>query len=97
MKKPITTNSNITSAIRRLWLRSRERAQRLKKDNYTCQTCNSKQSRKKGSEVYVQVHHIDGIKWKEIIEYIRKNVLVDEDKLETLCKECHKDIRKKKT
>jgi len=44
-KLPYTPNSRIKSALRQLWLRSRERAKRLKEDKYTCQKCGKKQSR----------------------------------------------------
>jgi 5-methylcytosine-specific restriction endonuclease McrA len=81
--------SRITAAIRQLWLRSRERAAAIKRDNYSCTKCGRKQSKAKGKEQKVEVHHIDGIKWDEIVEYIRANVLVEPKKLETLCPECH--------
>ena len=38
----------------------------------------------------VNVHHIDGVRWKEMIEYIRQELLVKPEKLETLCRSCHK-------
>lgn len=86
-----TPNSQIKSAMRRLWLRSRERSQRLKDDGYSCQCCGAKQSRAKGKEVYVEVHHRNGVKWAEIYEYIRKTLLCSKEELETLCEKCHKD------
>jgi len=90
-KLPYTPNNQIKSALRRLWLRSRERARRLKIDEYTCQMCGKKQSRAKGREVYVEVDHIRGVlNWDEIYAVLRKYLLVDPDKLRTLCKECHK-------
>jgi predicted HNH restriction endonuclease len=85
MKKPITPRSRIVSAIRNLWLRSRERAAVLKRDGYTCQVCMRKQSKKTG--VKVQVHHRDGIDWQGIAELIRERVLNPEQI--TLCEECH--------
>jgi len=88
-KKPYTPNARITSALRQLWLRSRERAAALKRDNYTCQSCNVKQSTRKGHEQKVVVHHNKGVKWDEIREYIRKELLVNEKDLTTLCPKCH--------
>jgi len=83
-----TTDGKIRSALRRLWLRSRERSEALKKAQYSCHDCGVKQSRKKGHEQKVEVHHIDGIlNWQEIIKNIRKNLL--NDNLEVLCPECH--------
>jgi len=95
-KKPYTTNSQIKSVLRKwLWLRSRERARRLKMDDYTCQICGKKQSMAKGRVVKVEVDHIEGVlNWLEIYAVIRKYLLVDPDKLRTLCKECHKEVTK---
>ena len=90
-KLPYTPNGRINSALRQLWLRSRERAKRLKMDNYTCQCCGRKQSKAKGKEFKVEVHHRHGVlNWAEIYEVIRKYLLVNEKDLQTLCKECHK-------
>lgn len=88
---PYTPNSQIRSALRRLFLRSRERAAALKRDDYTCQKCAKKQSRAKGKEVYVEVHHKEGIDWDGICDIIRERVLQRPDKMETLCKDCHKE------
>jgi len=86
-----STNTAIKAALHRLFLRSRERALRLKMDGYRCQVCNAKQSKAKGKEVTVNVHHMFGVRWKEMIEYIRQELLVTPDKLVTLCKQCHLD------
>ena len=90
-----STNTAIKAALHRLWLRSRERALRLKLDGYCCQRCGVKQSKAKGREVSVQVHHIDGVRWVEMIEYIRKELLVKPDLLFSLCKQCHEDEHNK--
>ena len=89
-----TPNSQIKSALRRLFLRSRERASRLKMDGYTCQRCGVKQSRKKGAAVKVEVHHVENINWLDIIAYIRKTLLVDPEKMTTRCIPCHKKEHK---
>ena len=90
-KLPYTPNSRIKSAFRKLWLRSRERANRLKEDNYTCQICGKKQSRAKGKEVYVEVHHKEGVcNWDELYGAVREYLLCNTEHLVTLCKECHK-------
>jgi 5-methylcytosine-specific restriction endonuclease McrA len=86
---PTTPRSQVRSAIRRLWLRSRERNAALKRDKYVCQECGKKQSRRKGQEVKVQVHHLDGIEWEKVIDYLYRHVLVNPSALQTLCKECH--------
>lgn len=92
IKKPYTPSSQIRTALRRLWLRSRERQAALKRDKYTCK-CGAKQSKAKGREVAVEVHHIDGIvNWAEIESTIRMFLLVHPDYLKTLCKDCHKKI-----
>ncbi len=89
-KLEYTPNSKIKAALRKLWLRSRERAQAIKRDKYTCQRCGKKQSKARGSEVKVEVHHLDGVcNWDEIYAAIRKNLLCSPDKQTTLCKDCH--------
>jgi len=88
-RQSATPRSQVRSALRKLWLRSRERQAALKRDKYSCQFCGVKQSRKKGAEVYVEVNHLDGIEWNQILEYIFKHLLVDPQKLEVLCKPCH--------
>ena len=88
---PYTPNSQIRSAMRRLFLRSRERAARIKADKYTCQNCGAKQSKAKGREVRVEVHHLEGVcNWPELIAAVRKYLLCDPDLLECLCEDCHK-------
>jgi 5-methylcytosine-specific restriction endonuclease McrA len=90
MKKPITPRSIIKHALRALWLRSRERLAALKRDQYTCQGCHRKQSKAKGREFSVEVHHVDGIEdWRAIEDYIYRHLLCDPERLVTLCKECH--------
>lgn len=86
-KLPYTPASHIIRYVRLCWLRSRERLKVLKEANYTCK-CGKKQSRAKGKEVKVQVHHIEPILWKKVIEFIRKEVL--DKPQEVLCEDCHK-------
>lgn len=74
-----------------LWLRSKERSQCLKNANYECAKCGAHQSKAQGQEVKVEVHHKEGIcNWEEIYKVIRAQLLTTDDKLECLCKECHK-------
>ena len=89
-----TPNSRIKSKLHQLWLRSRERAKALQRDKYTCQVCNRKQSMAKGKVFKVQVHHKNGVKWDEMIRYIRERLLVNPDDMVTVCKECHTEIHK---
>jgi len=94
-KRSLTTpRSRVRAAIRQLWLRSRERASALRRDNYTCQHCGKKQSTAKGKEQKIIVHHLNGIEWELIIDYIFRHVLVDPKDLETLCPICHDDEKK---
>ena len=93
---PGTPRGKIRAALRQLWLRSRERAARLKADNYTCQTCKRKQSKAKGKELDVQVHHKSGIgNWGKVIDLIYEELLCNPEHLETICKECHEAIHGK--
>lgn len=89
-KTEYTPRSQIRSALRQAWLRSRERSRTLKRDEYTCQSCNKKQSKRKGKEVKVSVHHKNGVgNWDKIIDAIYKELLCHPDNLITLCDECH--------
>lgn len=85
-KKPTTPRSQVRSAIRRyIWLRSRERATALKRDKYTCVDCGKKQSKAKGRVVNIEVDHLDGIQWEQVIDYIIRHVLPPPERLETVC------------
>lgn len=88
---PHTPNSKIKASLRQLSLRSRERAGALKKANYCCDKCGVKQSKAKGKEVSVTVHHKRGIDWHEIYEYIRQKLL-NQDDMQVLCNDCHDKI-----
>jgi 5-methylcytosine-specific restriction endonuclease McrA len=93
-RKPTTPRSQVRSALRRLFLRSRERAAALKRDKYSCCECGARQSRAKGREVYVQVHHLEeDMDWEKLIDYVYRHLLCSPDKLEVLCKECHKKTK----
>ena len=94
-RSPRTPRSQVRSALRRLWLRSRERQAALKRDKYSCCMCGAKQSRAKGKHVYVEVNHLDGIEWQNILDYIYRHLLVDPARLETLCKEDHEKETKR--
>ena len=94
-RKPITPNSQLTNMIRRCWLFSRERRERLRLDDSTCWTCKRKASKAKRREVSVEVHHITPVRMSLIIEVIRRELLVGPEKLATYCKECHKLEHKK--
>jgi len=89
-KKPETPRSRVRSAIRQLWLRSREHAKALKDAKYSCQRCGVKKSVAKGKEQKVSVHHRDGIgNWESVIDVIFSEILCSPDKLEVLCPKCH--------
>jgi len=86
---PNTPRSKVRNALRQLWLRSRERAAALKRDKYTCQDCQRKQSKAKGKEFAVSVHHLDGVEWEELINLVYKMLLCNPERLQTLCDDCH--------
>lgn len=87
---PHTPNSSIKSALRRLFLRSRERAAVLRGSGYTCAACGLKQSKAKGREVYVEVHHLAGVcNWDKLYEAIRQHLLCSPDDMVCLCSSCH--------
>jgi 5-methylcytosine-specific restriction endonuclease McrA len=88
-KLPHTPRSRITSALRQLWLRSRERAAAIKREGNTCQDCGTKGSKAKGKECKIEVHHIHGIEWDELICLIYRHLLVNPKHLKVKCKDCH--------
>ena len=88
---PGTPRSKVRNALRQLFLRSRERAACLKAAGYCCARCGVKQSKAKGREVSVEVHHKDGIlNWDTLIDFVYVELLCDPSKLECLCVDCHK-------
>jgi len=89
-KLATTPRSRIKSALRQVWLRSRERAACLKAAGHKCERCGVKASVAKGREVKVQVHHRDGINWDGIVNSIIKAMLPDPARLESVCELCHK-------
>jgi 5-methylcytosine-specific restriction endonuclease McrA len=91
-KSKHTPRSRIRSALRNVWLRSRERAACLKRDGYTCQICGKKQTMAKGKVFKVQVHHLNGIEWEYLIDEVYKHLLCNPDNLQTICKPCHDGV-----
>jgi 5-methylcytosine-specific restriction endonuclease McrA len=89
-KLTYTPNSQIRSALRKLFLRSREHSAVLKRDGYSCTRCGAKQSKAKGREVAVEIHHRHGVtNWAALFEAVREHLLCDPAEMETLCKDCH--------
>ena len=93
-----TSRARIKGQLRQMWVRSYERAATMKRDGYSCTECGIKQSKKKGFEVKINIHHKEGIDaWDEIIDLIEKHLLCAPDKLETLCEDCHAIIKNENT
>lgn len=90
-KKLLTTpRSKVRASLRQLWLRSRERSSALHREKYTCQKCGAKQSRAKGKEQKVEVHHQKGIaNWEAVIDFIFSEILCSPSRLDVLCPACH--------
>jgi len=86
-KMPNTPRSRIKSALRQVWLRSRERAAALKRTGYRCEECGVKFGKKTGAKP--EVHHKDGIDWDGIVDLIIERVLQHPDRLSPLCHDCH--------
>ena len=86
-----TPRSRVRSALRQVFLRSRERAAVIKRDGNTCQTCFKKGSKAKGREVSIEVHHLDegGVQWEKILDYVYRHLLVDPSRMECVCAACH--------
>lgn len=85
-----TPRSRVRNALRMMWLRSRERAAAIKREQNTCQRCGKKGSVAKGREVKTQVHHTLGIgNWEKVIDLIYAELLCDPSLLKVLCVDCH--------
>lgn len=89
-KKPTTPRGRVRSALRVVFLRSRERAAALKREKNCCEACGVKASVAKGKEVKVEVHHKANIlNWEKIIDLVFEQLLCDPANFEVLCKSCH--------
>ena len=65
----------------------------MKNASYTCEKCGVKQSKAKGKEQKVEVHHEHGIcNWDEIIDVIEEQLLCDPEYLQVLCPQCHLEV-----
>jgi predicted HNH restriction endonuclease len=91
MKLPHTPQSQIKSALRKLFLRSREHHTVLKRSGYCCERCGIKQTKPKDKEkwVIIEVHHRKGMNWPELIRLVREYLLCPAEDMEALCKKCH--------
>jgi predicted HNH restriction endonuclease len=89
-KLPTTPRSRVRSALRAMWLRSREHQACLKAAGRACERCGVKASVAKGREVKLQVHHRRGIaNWEAVIDLVFAELLVDPRFLEAICVQCH--------
>jgi len=93
-KKPNTPRSHVKHCLRQLTLRSRERAAALKATGYCCSDCGVKQSKAKGREVAIQVHHDPPLadKWESVIDEIMDLLASPQF---PLCKSCHDEKHQK--
>ena len=90
---PTTPRSRVRSALRQVWLRSRERAACLKAAGNRCARCTAKSSKAKGREVSIEVHHITPIDvWAEVLELVYRRILCDPSQMVCLCRSCHAKI-----
>jgi len=93
---PYTPRSKVKSALRQLWLRGRERGNAVRRDCNTCVYCCRKGTKARNKErVDIQVHHMRGIEWEELIDMVYKYLLVHEDYLECVCTDCHDELHLK--
>jgi hypothetical protein len=91
-----TPDSMIKSAMRLLFMRSRERRAAIRRDKYTC-SCGARASTAKNKVVKIEVHHTaeNDINWKRIYDVIREELLCDPKDMITLCRPCHYKIHGK--
>jgi len=93
-KLPSTPRSRVRAVLRQLWLRSRERNAAIKREGGCCEGCGGKQSTAKGKEFKVEVHHLNGIEWEQMIDYVYRHLLCDPKHLQVMCPECHEKEHK---
>lgn len=93
-KLPATPRSSVRSALRQVWLRSRERAAALKREGNCCEECGRKASKARGRVLKIEVHHRDGVSWDKIMDYTYRHLLVEPSRLECLCEDCHAERHK---
>jgi hypothetical protein len=94
-RKPKTPRSKIRAALRQLWMRCRERQAALTAAKYCCARCGIKQSKAKGREVKVEVHHKNGICWDGLIDLNAERLLQTPEDYEVLCERCHEGEHEK--
>jgi hypothetical protein len=90
-----TPRSKVKQALRQLWMWSRERATALKENNYTC-SCGKKQSKAKGKEIKIEVHHKNGIDWEELIDLVYARLLQTPEDYEIMCVDCHREYHEER-
>lgn len=88
-----TLRSRIKGELRRLFVKSNERSEAMKREHYTCQICKRKQTTKKGCELKVECHHVNGINWDKLIDVIQSMLLCDASELQVLCVDCHANLK----
>jgi len=84
-----TPRSRIKTALRRMWLQSRERNQAIKDANRSCTKCGRHASVAKGREVKIVAHHTKGINWDGLVDLIIERLLQSPSDYTVLCEECH--------
>ena len=96
-KRTETPRGLIVTTLRKLFMWSPERNAALARDDKTCQVCGKRESKAKGKECSIQVHHIQegDINWDRIERVIRAELLCPAEMLICLCKEHHKECHQK--
>jgi len=91
-----TPDTMLRSWLRRwVWSKCCEKSYTNRREGYCCEHCGVKNSRAKGKEVRVIVHHQKLINWDKIFKVLRRELLVSPNQLTCLCDECHKAEHKR--
>ena len=88
----ISWKTKTLSALRMIWLRSRERGDAIKETDRRCCCCGVRQSAAKGREAALTVHHLHRPNWERILTVIKEELFSEPVYLWPMCNECHEDL-----
>lgn len=82
----------LISALRMIWLRSQERGDAIRSTDRRCVSCGVRESKAKGKEAKITVHHVKRPDWERIVRVIKEELFSDIQWLWPICPDCHDDL-----